>query len=107
MGTTVFPERVQTQKIVSDLADSLGSTLTEAGARAILTLKLNGPTPERRQELAGKANEGLLTAEEFAEYETYAQLRGLLAALQSKARLYLKQSGPASSRRSPPLDSPA
>ena len=67
----------------------------EAGARAILTMKLNGPTPERRQELAGKANEGLLTAEEFAEYETYAQLRGLLAALQSKARLYLKQSGPA------------
>jgi hypothetical protein len=95
MGTTVFPERMQTQRIVSDLADSLGSTLTEAGARAILTLKLNGPKPERRQELAAKANEGLLTAEEFAEYETYAQLRGLLAALQSKARLYLKQSGPA------------
>jgi hypothetical protein len=68
----------------SDLADSLGSTLTEAGARAILTLKLNGPTPERRQELAGKANEGLLTAEEFAECEIYAQLPGLLAALQSK-----------------------
>ncbi len=95
MASTVFPERMQTQKIVSDLADSLGATLTEAGARAILALKLDGPTPERRQELAGKANEGSLTAEEFAEYETYAQLRGLLAALQSKARLYLKQSGPA------------
>jgi hypothetical protein len=93
METTVFPERVQAQKIVSDLADSLGGTLTEAGARAILTLKLNGPTTERRQELAGKANEGLLTAEEFAQYETYAQLLGLSAALQSKARLYLKQSG--------------
>jgi hypothetical protein len=91
MGTTVFPER-QAQKIVSDLADSLGSTLTKAGARAILTLKLNGLTPERPQELAGKANEGLLTAEEFGDYATYAQLRGLLAALQSKARLYLKQS---------------
>ena len=34
----------------------------------------------------------MLTPEEFAEYETYAQLRGLLAVLQSKARLYLKQS---------------
>jgi len=32
-----------------------------------------------------QANEGLLTAEEFAVY-TYAQLRGLLAAFQSKAR---------------------
>ena len=40
-------------------------------------------------------NEGLLTAEEFAEYETYAQLRGLLAVLQSKARLCLKPTGPA------------
>ena len=95
MGTTVFPERAQTQKFVSELAECLGSTLTEAGARAILTLKLNGPTAERRWQLAGKANEGMLTAEEFAEYETCAQLRGFLAALQSKARLYLKLSGPA------------
>ena len=58
----------------------------------MLALKLEGPTPERRQELADKANDGMLTPEEFAEYETYAQLRGLLAVLQSKARLYLKQS---------------
>ena len=95
MGMTVFPEWVQSQKLVSELAERLGSTLNEAGARSILALKLNGPTPERRQELASKANEGLLTAEELAEYETYAQLRGLLAVLQSKARLCLKPSGPA------------
>lgn len=92
---TVFPEWVQSQKMVSELAERLGSTLNEASARSILALKLNGPTPERRQELAEKANEGLLTTEEFAEYETYAQLRGLLALLQSKARLYLKPSSPA------------
>jgi hypothetical protein len=91
----VFPEWVQSQKLVSELAERLGSTLNEASARSILALKLNGPTPERRQELADKANEGLLTAEEFAEYETYAQLRGLLAVLHSKARLYLKPPGPA------------
>jgi len=86
MGMTVFPEWVQSQKMVSELAERLGSTLNEASARSILALKLNGPTPERRQELAEKANEGLLTTEEFAEYETYAQLRGLLALLQSKFR---------------------
>ena len=95
MGMAVFPEWVQSQKIVSELAERLGSTLNEASARSILALKLEGPTLERREELATKANEGLLTAEEFAEYETYAQLRGLLAALQSKARLYLKLPGPA------------
>ena len=95
MGMTAFPEWVQSQKLVSELAERLGSTLNEASARSILALKLNGPTPERRQDLASKANEGLLTVEEFAEYETYAQLRGLLAVLQSKARLYLKPGGPA------------
>ena len=91
---TVFPEWVQSQKMVSELAERLGSTLNEASARSILALKLNGPTPERRQELAQKANEGLLTTEDLAEYETYAQLRGLLALLQSKARTFLKTSGP-------------
>ena len=95
MGMTVFPEWVQSQKLVSELAERLGSTLNEACARAILGLKLPAPTPERRQELADKANEGLLSTEEFAEYETYAQLRGLLAILQSKARVYLKPSDPA------------
>ena len=92
MGMAAFPEWVQAQKMVSELAERLGSTLNEASARSILELRLEGPTPERRQELADKANDGMLTPEEFAEYETYAQLRGLLAVLQSKARLYLKQS---------------
>ena len=90
MGMTVFPEWVQSQKLVSELAERLGSTFNEPSARAILALNLQAPTPERRQELADKANEGLLTTEEFAEYETYTQLRGLLAILQSKARLYLR-----------------
>ena len=93
MAMTVFPEWVQSQRMVSELAERLGGALNEANARAILALKLDGPTPERRQELAAKANEGLLTTEDFAEYETYAQLRGLLALLQSKARLFLKASG--------------
>lgn len=95
MSMTVFPEWVQSQKLVADLAERLGGTLNPESARTILALKLDGPTPERRQELADKANEGQLTAEERAEYETYAQLRGMLAILQSKARLYLQQSGAA------------
>ena len=67
---------------------TLGATLNESSAGAVLALRLK-PTPERRKELAEKANEGLLSKEEFAEFETYAQLRGLLSILQSKARLYL------------------
>lgn len=95
MSTATFPERVQSQKLVSDLAEQLGTTLNEAGAKAILAMQVDSPSVERRQELAARANEGLLSAEEFAEYETYAQLRGLLSILQSKARLYLRQAGAA------------
>ena len=91
MSMAVFPEWVQSQKLVADLAERLGGTLNPESARTILALQLDGPTPERRQELADKANEGQLTAEERAEYETYAQVRGMLAILQSKARLYLRQ----------------
>lgn len=92
MGMTAFPEWVESQKIVSDLAEKLGEALNETSARAVLAVKLGGPTPERRRELAEKANEGLLTTEDFAAYETYGQLRGLLALLQSKARLLLDAS---------------
>ena len=95
MGMSVFPEWVQSQKLVCELAERLATALSEASAQAILSLRLEGPSKERRQELAAKANEGVLATEEFAEYETYAQLRGLLAILQSKARLYLKQSSQA------------
>ena len=95
MSMAVFPEWVQSQKLVADLAERLGGTLNPESARTILALQLDGPTPERRQELADKANEGQLTAEERAEYETYAQVRGMLAILQSKARLHLKQAGTA------------
>jgi hypothetical protein len=93
MGMAVFPEWVQSQKMVSDLAERLGATLNESSARAILDLTIDTPSPERRTELAHKANEGLLTAEEFAEYETYAQLRGLIAILKSKARLRVAPTG--------------
>lgn len=95
MAMTVFPEWVQSQKLVSDLAERLGSTLNADSARSVLALNFDAPTPERRQQLAVKANEGLLSIEDFAEYETYAQLRGMLAILQSKARLYLQRSGTA------------
>ena len=92
MGMTVFPEWVQSQKMVSRLAGSLGDTMNESSARAVLALKLNSPSAKRRRELAELANEGLLTKEDFAEYETCGQLQGHLALLQSKPRLLLKSS---------------
>ena len=90
MSITAFPERVKAQKLVSELAEGLGGALNHASARAILGLKLGGPSLEQRRQLAAKANEGLLSPEDTQSTQTYAQLRGLLY-LQSKARLHLNQ----------------
>jgi hypothetical protein len=67
---TVFPEWVASQKLVCRLVEQLAGTLNETSARAIVTLKLQAPSPARRRHLATKANEGLLSAEEFGKYET-------------------------------------
>ena len=93
MAVIGFPERAQTQKLVSEMAERLGATFTITSAKEILGMQIPGFSPERQRELADKANEGTLSAEEFADYETYAQIRGLLAILQSKARLFLQQAG--------------
>jgi hypothetical protein len=93
MAKARMPERVQAQRLVTNLAEQLASVFTEQSAKAILTLQVDAPPAERREELADKANEGTLTPEEFADYETYAQLRGFLSLLQSKARRFLADAG--------------
>jgi hypothetical protein len=49
MGMAVFPEWVQAQKMVAELAERLGSTLNEESARSILALKLNGPNARAKR----------------------------------------------------------
>ena len=83
----------QTQRLVGALADKLGAAFTAQTAQGIVELRFEDPSAERRQELAQKANEGLLTKEELAEYETYLHLRTLLSILQSRARLFLREHG--------------
>jgi hypothetical protein len=46
---------------------------------------------ERVQALAEKANEGELTESERRDYETYVHVGNIIAILQAKARLQLKQ----------------
>jgi len=56
-------------------------------------LKADAKTQARVAQLARKCNEGELTAKERAEYERYVTVGNLIAILQAKARLLLKQSG--------------
>lgn len=48
---------------------------------------------DRVDELAGKANEGELTAEERAEYEAYIEANNVVAVLQAEARFRLQLNG--------------
>jgi hypothetical protein len=57
--------------------------------QAIAGLELDGPTRERLDELAAKANEGQITAEERAEYQAFMGISEFLGLAQIRARARL------------------
>jgi predicted transcriptional regulator len=63
--------------------------LTPAVARKIVKFRADSELKARVQELADKANDGLLTHSERSEYEGYVRAIDLIAILQAKARRYL------------------
>ncbi|MEX2119345.1 MAG: hypothetical protein WD847_07110 [Pirellulales bacterium] len=59
-------------------------------ARAILRLEFSEAQNERMRELADKHNRGLLSPDELQEMESFRRVGNLLALIQAKARLWLK-----------------
>ena len=57
----------------------------------LVELRTDPETEARMEILAGKANEGTLTAEERREYESWVRAGSMMSILQAKARLYLKR----------------
>ena len=60
-------------------------------ARAILALKLPAHDQERMTALACKAGEGLLSADEEVEIESYRQVTRLLELMKAKAHVAIKR----------------
>ena len=77
--------------VLDRLLDPLARCLTPDSARALVKLRADAAAQTRIAELAEKCNEGSLTPEERREYETYVQVGNLIAILQGKARLLLRQ----------------
>ena len=77
----------------SVLGQWLQPVLTPDVARRLVSLKPDQALTNRVLELGSKANEGLLTAEERAEYEAYISANDILAILQAQARQVLQQHG--------------
>jgi hypothetical protein len=69
------------------------ATLSADAARSLLQLDFPASDHARVEALSAKAQQGTLTKAERSELEEYIRVSDLLALLQSKARLSLKQAG--------------
>lgn len=76
--------------LLDELMDPLGQCLTPEVARQIVQLRASPSLETRVQQLAEKSNEGTLSAEEHAQYETIVRFTKFISVLQSKARTLLR-----------------
>jgi hypothetical protein len=77
--------------VLDRLLDPITRCLNPESARALVELRADTASQARIAELAEKCNEGRLTPDEHREYETYVHVGNVIAILQAKARLLLRQ----------------
>ena len=77
------------ERVLDRIIESVSECLTPEAARKLVELRADAATQQRVDELADKNTEGLLTAEEKEEYETYVRASTFVAILQAKARARL------------------
>jgi len=83
--------------VLESVLDPLASCLTPEAAQRIVELRAAPELQARLDELGDKCNQGQLSAEERAEYETYVHAIDFISILQSKARRLLARThGPGS-----------
>jgi hypothetical protein len=71
--------------VLDRLLEPVGRSITPALARELIELRAAPEAQARIDDLAGRCNEGTLTPEERAEYESYVQAIHLIGILQRKA----------------------
>jgi hypothetical protein len=80
---------MSTTEILEQVLDPFVDCLTPEAARRIVALRADPAAQTRLDELAERATEGLLTAEERSEYEKFRATFHMITLLQSKARRLL------------------
>lgn len=75
--------------ILDRLLEPVTRCLTPEAARQLVALRADPQFQERLDLLADRCTEGLLTADEREEYETYVRAIHIIAILQAKARKLL------------------
>lgn len=82
--------------VLDRMLDPVSRCFDVESARKLLEVRLDPFVQTRVDELATKANEGLLTEAERAEYEAYINTDDFIAILKLKARRFLAAAGDAS-----------
>ncbi len=75
--------------MLDQFLDPLSRCLDAGSARRVLALGVSAPVQERVDALAERANEGLLSDDERAEYEAFINAEDFVAILKLKARSQL------------------
>jgi len=76
--------------LLDGLLDPFGECLTPEVARKLVNLQASPAVLARVEELADKCNEGALTDDERAEYESYVHVNHVLTMLKIRARKVLQ-----------------
>jgi hypothetical protein len=79
------------RSVLDRLLDPLSRCLNPESARMLVELQADPVAQARIASLAEGCNEGRLSADERREYETYVHVGNVIAILQARARLHLKQ----------------
>ncbi len=75
--------------LLDGLLDPLSRCLDAESARRLIELRVDPSVEQRIETLAERANEGLLSAEENAEYEALINAADFISILKIKARRHL------------------
>jgi hypothetical protein len=76
--------------VLDRVLDPVMECFTPEVARRLADLRADPQLQARVDDLAEKANEGQLSAEEQGEYDRYREVYHLVTVLQAKARRFLK-----------------
>jgi hypothetical protein len=76
--------------LLEALAESVAACLDAPSLRAIANMELDSRTRKRLDELAEKANEGQLSADERVEYQSFIGVSEFLGLAQLRARALLR-----------------
>jgi hypothetical protein len=83
-----------TTNILDRFLEPLTEVFTPELARKLASLRADDELQARVNELAEKANHGVLSAEEDREYKRYIEVADIIGVMQSKARRFLTQNPP-------------